>query len=349
MICQRIQYRLGEAGGLFAILAILAAPIAMKLPVGPVPLSLTDLLLAAGIALASAGRVRRANLATEIYCLEACAPFLAAMTVAALASLERTEAVKELLQVLLYAAGGVWLFSASARDARWRVWCFYGIRAAIVFALAGLVIQHAYPAVTAAMWFANSYSLACFAGTLACLLPAAGFPIRHRHRSWDSVLMGIALCAVAACLAWPPVLAVPATDLAGESISQRFLEAFAALSVLSSHPLTGVGLGGYQIHIGAYFQGMPKENSIAPGSQIGYCILLASTGMYGLAACLYWLCQLLSQARRFSTRPLAMMAAPAFLLFVGLFTPILVAQILVPLALVHGLLWSGKEEKCAES
>jgi hypothetical protein len=350
VIRQQMRYTLSEIGGLFSILAILAAPIAVKLPFGPVPLSLTDLLLAAGIALAAAGRLRWPHLATETYCLEPCAPFLAAMTVAALASHEITLAVKELLQVLLYAAGGVWLFSAYARDARWRVRCFYGIRAAIVFALAGLAVQRACPATPAAAWFANSNSLACLAGTLACLLAAAEFPVRRLRRSCDHALIGIALCAVVFCLVWPPVALAPAQEvaLASEAIPQRFLEAYAALSVLSSHPLTGVGLGSYQTYIGAYFQGMPKENSIAPGGQIGYCIVLASTGMCGLAACLYWLYQLHLWAWRCSSRPLAMMAAPAFLVLVGLVTPILVAQILAPLALAHGLLWNRKEEECAK-
>ena len=150
---------------------------------------------------------------------------------------------------------------------------------------------------------------------------------------------------------WSPVSGAPALlgDVVGEPVPQRFLEAYAALSVLSSHPLTGLGLGSYQVHIGAYFQGMPKENSIAPGTQIGYCILIASTGVCGLAAFLYWLWQLLLRAWQCSSRPFAMLAAPAFLVFVGVLTPILVSQILTPLALVHGLLWIGKDEKCAES
>ena len=341
---------MSEIGGLFAILAILAAPIAMKIPLGPVPLSPTDLCLATAIGLMAAARVRWSNLATEAQCLEYCAPFLVAMAASALAAHEHAVAVKELLQVLLYAAAGVWLFSTCARDVRWRRRCFFGIRATVLFALVGLVIQRAFPATFLMGWFANRYSLACLTGILACLLAAAESPICGLSRAYDRALIGLAFCAVAVCLLWTPVsaAAVLLADSVVEPVPQRYLEAYAALSVLSSHPLTGLGLGSYQVHIGAYFQGMPKENSIAPGTQIGYCILIASTGVCGLAACLYWLWQLLLRAWQNSSRPYAMIAAPAFLVFAGLVTPILVSQILTPLALVHGLLWSGKDEKCAE-
>ncbi len=140
---------MSEAGGRVAILAILAAPIAMKIPFGPVPLSPTDLFLATAIALMAAARVRWSNVVAEVQCLEPCTPFLVAMVVAALVSHEHAVAVKELLQVLLCAAAGVWLFSTCARDVRWRRRCFFGIRATILFALIGLAIQRAFPATPA--------------------------------------------------------------------------------------------------------------------------------------------------------------------------------------------------------
>lgn len=350
MISRRIRKSISEAGGLVAILAILAAPIALKIPFGPLPLSPTDLLLATAIGLMAVARIRWSNLATEVKCLEPCAPFLAAMAAAALAAHEHAGAVKELMQVLLYAAGGVWLFSVCSRDARWRKRCHFGIGATILFALAGLAVQRSHYVTFTMAWFANPYSLACLTGILACLLVATESPSRRLIWGFDRALFGVTFCAVVACLIWPPVSATPELSGVGvaEPVPQRFLEGYAALSVLSSHPLTGLGLGSYQVHIGAYFQGMPKENSIAPGTQIGYCILIASTGVCGLAAFLYWLWQLLLRAWRCSSRPLAMLSTPAFLLFAGLVTPLLVSQILVPLALVHGLLWNGKDEECAE-
>jgi hypothetical protein len=112
-------------------------------------------------------------------------------------------------------------------------------------------------------------------------------------------------------------------------------EAYAALSVLADRPLLGVGLGNYQARIGEYYQGMPKDNSMTPGTGVGYGILAASVGMVGLAAYLEWLRRLWHAAAGTRLKiPLLVLAGAGFV------TPIFVGPVLLPMALIGGLVIS---------
>jgi len=121
-------------------------------------------------------------------------------------------------------------------------------------------------------------------------------------------------------------------------IPQRYLEGYAALSVLADYPLFGLGPGEYQDRIGAYYQGMPKENTLALGTRIGYAVLLASGGIFCLASFLYWTWILWDRSSESKRRS----GFRGFLLVfwtIGFLTPLLVGPVLLPLLVFQGCLY----------
>lgn len=94
---------------------------------------------------------------------------------------------------------------------------------------------------------------------------------------------------------------------------------------------------------------MPKENSMADGTQIGYGVLLASLGIFGVAGYFYWLSQLSRRALTAGTAKNLFLLFLLTLLVCGLFTPLFVGQILLPAALWHGLIWQEGRDRCAPS
>ena len=74
----------------------------------------------------------------------------------------------------------------------------------------------------------------------------------------------------------------------GGHVNQRFIEWFAAMSVLDDKPLLGVGIGNYYSKIGFYYYSLPKINTIEPETQNGYLVTLSTMGLFGFGA-LIWI------------------------------------------------------------
>jgi O-antigen ligase len=132
----------------------------------------------------------------------------------------------------------------------------------------------------------------------------------------------------------------------GESpaISQKYIEGYAAMCVLSEYPLFGVGIGNYQARIGEFYQGMPKDNTLLLGTRIGFGVILASIGLLGLTAFCYWLVRLMLEARGLKTHARVL---PGFFVVVfvwAFFTPVFVGQVMMPIVFAHGwIMGSGGE------
>ncbi|MBA4389183.1 MAG: hypothetical protein C0404_14515 [Verrucomicrobia bacterium] len=77
-------------------------------------------------------------------------------------------------------------------------------------------------------------------------------------------------------------------DPNGKDISQRYLEWFAALNMLSDNPVLGVGAGNYQAFIGKYYELLPKLDTLEYDAQNGWLVIASTTGFAGLCS-LAWL------------------------------------------------------------
>ncbi len=130
-------------------------------------------------------------------------------------------------------------------------------------------------------------------------------------------------------------------------VSLRYTEWQAATVMLSEQPWLGVGIGNYQDNIGGYFGVLPRPTGVVEhDSENLYLVTAASTGLLGLAAFLGLLFTFgITAAKRFFTsteptdRGLALGLLGAILSFTicGLWHPLLVRGIGIPLAIVFAL------------
>jgi hypothetical protein len=80
-------------------------------------------------------------------------------------------------------------------------------------------------------------------------------------------------------------------------VQQRFLEWQAALNTVEQSPLVGVGPGRYQEQVGYHFYELPKLNTLEPGAQNGFLVILVTSGFLGLSAFSWILLHLVSLLR----------------------------------------------------
>jgi hypothetical protein len=305
--------------------AVLATPLDARLAAGPVELTLTDafMLLAC---LRQTLHLLAAHSRRDVRSIAQVVPFLAAAVLAASAGRNHMGAAKNLAQLLVYAGAGSWLAWGAASDPTQRRRLAGAVVGASAFALAGLALLATPWGAIVAPYLGHRHNLAGSAMLLAGAACAAEARYGWRTRA------GLVAMALTALLVI--VLPGPQPNPTAERVPQRYLEAHAAIGAATEHPLLGVGLADYQERIGEFYGGMPKDNTMAPGSQIGWGVLPASMGLLGLGAFLFWMGAIGKRLRVRSN-----MAAAAALLAVlagGALTTFLVARMLLPLALIHG-------------
>ncbi|MCX5769602.1 MAG: hypothetical protein NTZ09_04935 [Candidatus Hydrogenedentes bacterium] len=330
--------RLERWGSMAFCAAIIASPLGFKIPAGPAAVSPCDVLMAAaGVFFLPAFLL---GLPGSLRPVRPSLPLLGVAMVSALAGGNAVDGAREVAQLALYAACGVWVCSRVVMrpGGASRVRASAGLGFAV--GITGLLIQAGWPGSRAASGF--------YGGPATAFVPwiLAGACLALTSRIWRGsavVLVGAAAVSGICFLnsSEKPGAPEPVPQLRSE-IGQRWLEAYAAVSVVSRFPLLGLGPGNYQQHIGEYYGTMPKDNTMAAGSQVGYAVVVASMGLLGLAGLLYWFAQLavwMIEARP----PAYVLAAPLLLLSAaGLFTPLFVSQMLAPLALVHGVAWARR-------
>lgn len=341
--------RRGERAGYFCLaVAISTAPAAGKLPLGLGAITACDALVGLAAVFLAPAALRQGVFRRIPDCLIWPLPFVAWAAVSAASAENGLLALKEFSQLAAYCLAGAWMFTRATTDRAWLRWVRFALRGAIIVGILGCFLRVLVPVSVFAALYGTRRGLACclFLMTTACIADLVSFQEKNGRvcrgvAYWTILLLGVVV------LYWPLGPGAPAPSASSApttAIPQRYLEGYAALSVLAEQPVTGVGLGNYQRHIGKYYQGMPKANTIAPGTQMGYAVLLASTGIPGLGAYIYWLAQMwcgnkgnrrLGPYRRL---PLA------GLILCGILTPINVGYILIMLVLLHGLAQAGTNE-----
>ena len=337
-----------RVAGLLLFCAVAVAPFACKVPVGPAKLALSDCCVAVGGCLLACQRVRGPAARRRYASLSAVGPFLVAALLSAIAAPNPTKATVECVKLVLYFGIGVLAASElmsrdSAIDHVRRA-----VRCAVLLTALGCASRGYLSAAAFTHMWGTPRSLAW--GGLLFLPILAGLQ-KTSSEHWTGldravVLLGI-LCVPLMLFPSPGGGPVPAAEGAKEPIPQQMREGYAALSVMARAPLFGLGPGNYQEHIGEYYQGMPKENAMANGSQIGYGVMLASMGVMGLAGYLYWLRALFANARAIRENRMAWLGVVAILAVSGVFTPLLVSQLLMPMVLAHAWLARERSSPCA--
>lgn len=148
-------------------------------------------------------------------------------------------------------------------------------------------------------------------------------------------------------------------DPNGVDISQRYLEWFASLNMLSDNPVFGVGAGNYQARIGQYFGLLPKLDTLEYDAQNGWLLMASTTGLAGLFM-VGWLFVGGAKAawHRFvkdsDAETGALLAATVAWMVINVFTVVWVREIGPFVMVVLALLWSraiadepGKDDEVA--
>ena len=326
-----ISRRFEKLGAAAFCAAIITSPIGLKIPLGPAALSPCDVLMVACaglflpsflLALPGSWRPLRPTL-----------PLLVAAVVSALAAGNWLSSARELAQLALYALCAAWAASrvvvlpGGARIIR----AAAGLGAVVGIAAAALHVagfRDATPAIAFAPWI--------LAGV--CLTLTPGAPKRRVFTLLSVSLVAALIFFNSSEKAGGPA---PVPQLRSE-IGQRWLEAYAAMTVTSRFPLLGLGPGNYQQHIGEYYGALPKANTMAADSQVGYGVVAASLGLLGLAGLFYWFATLARWMAE-SRPPAFALAAPLLIaLAAGVFTPLFVSPMLAALALLHGVAWGRR-------
>jgi len=318
--------------------AIIASPLGWKLPVGLAAVLPCDALMAAGAVFFLPAFLRA--FPSSWRPVGPCLPLLGVASVSALAGGNVGNGARELIQLALYAGCGVWVCSrvVARPGGVWGVRVAAGLGFAV--AVAGLLLHAVFPGSRAARMYTVGPALAFVPWILAGVY--IGLTPRIQRASVIGLLASAGILTI--FFLHPsekPVGPEPVPQLRSE-IGQRWLEAYAAVSVVSRFPLLGLGPGNYQEHVGAYYGTLPKDNTMAAGSQVGYAVVVASMGLLGLAAVLYWFAQL--AVWMLEARPPACVLATTLVVAAaaGLFAPLFVSQMLAPLALVHGVAWGRR-------
>jgi len=340
---RRLLDMMGRLGGLCLVFAILAMPTALKLSLGFVKLTLSDMTLGLALLLLAPVAASKQTSGDTFKGLLWPLLFVACAAASVGAATNRLLGLRELAQLSLYCLAGAWMYTYLAAGLAWRKWGHYAFRGALAVGLLGCLLRVLNRPDALALIYGSGYGLACslILTSLLCSIDLA--PGHPRKPARTQIVWPVIAALGVVILYWPVAAADTAASIDRDTppgVPQRYLEAYASLSVLASSPLLGVGLGNYQLHIGEYYQGMPKDNTIVPGTRIGYAVLLASTGILGLTAYVYWLINLWRRAAKKGKAAVYIKGCLAALAVCGFLTPICVGRILLPLALLHGLILS---------
>ena len=325
-----------------ACLAIAFVPLAYKFPLKFLALTPTDIFLLLTCVLLFPNALVAMRKGDLFAPLKIILPFLICAFLSIIGASFKGAAVREFVQLALYLCAGIWAFSCLAQ----RDIFVNDLRIALASALfLGITLGaiHLFnSSPTTQRMIGTSFGFACGLSILACIAVAAW---NQKEKTFVLIcILGIVAILVS-------VLLVSGTDLSAaskggidtpEPISQRYREFYASMSVLAKHPLFGVGIGNYQQHIGEYYQGMAKENAIILGTRVGYGVIIASTGLMGFIAFVYWLLRLLRESATLQQGKPAWQLAVVLGLSGAILTPVLVGQIMLPLGLLHALIWRGQ-------
>ncbi len=302
---------------------------------GELPLPLSDLFLMLSICLFLPQFFGKHHLRHIIPLLGPVLPWLLCVAFALLGASSIRLAIPEFAQVVLYCAAALCISGWIARYPIARIHLRAALRVGLVLAFMGVPAWTFAPSGLFQDVFGTRY------GLMASLLCLCGVHLVVEPGEPRVRLVATATIALLAAtwLAWSG--SAEATTRANAfSIPQRYVETYAALSVLSDHPLWGLGPGNYQSQIGPYYQGLPKENTMEPGSQIGLAVLLASFGLAGVFAVTYWFTSLWHLAVNGDTLCARIRCALILFLLASCLTPIVTAIVLLPFAVLHGFVLS---------
>jgi hypothetical protein len=308
------------------LLAVAFAPMQGKTPLGPIPLSITDFAMLFACVTGLISRRMNRNEMLTLPLMEAFLPFLLLLVPSCINAESLLLSGKEIVKIVAYIVCGSILATAALDDSKWRsriktavyIGFFCGVTLACLNAWTNIeIIEHisggARPVQCCTVLLGGSALLMGWKSTskAKCLLLLLPF--------------GLLLIPIR------PEFIPDASTPVSTPTPQRYIEAYAAMSVVADRPLLGVGPGNYQMKIGEYYRGLPKDNTMPHGSQIGWAVLLATTGLLGLAAFLYWAYCL------FSVASFPMKCGVSVFLLIGFMTPPLAGPILLPWILIHSM------------
>lgn len=300
-----------------ALLAVVSLPLDQKLPLPVAQVALQDIAIALAFLLFVPRAMKEARNPRTLHSLMYPLLFVGAVLLSAATAAPSLSTIVDLAQLVLYCLIAAWIFNRLQTVPQWRMIQRYGLAAAFLLS-AGIAV------------LADTSGV--FPAAIYCL-PGIALLFASSLDSFRKTRIAFAAVSVAAAV----ILAIPfLTQPQAEGVPERYREAYASLSATSEHPLFGVGLGNYQSHIGAFYQGMPKENTIHPGTRIGHAVVLASTGLLGLAAYLCWFASLWLKA----ANP-CLKGAVLVVFVAGFVTPMLTTPALLLTALVHGTIMGG--------
>ena len=343
--CAERRHRSERIAELALYAAIVTAPFGGKLLVGPAGVTVSDLALFVAVAALVplgckdlvSGRLWQRIMSPL--------PLFVCIIVSVVSATHVGLAVKELVQLGFYCLAVSWMFSHVAGRESWRRDLRLACQGAVVVGIAGCLWRVWAGADVFGPVYGTGMGLVCCTVLFSCLC-MLGATKHWASKPWvkASIPLAVALVCVMTSFGAPETSnaeTVVDADTSEPAIPQQYLEGYAALSVVGKHPLFGVGPGNYQTHIGAFFQGMPKDNTIVLGTRIGYGVILASMGVLGLAAFLYWVTRIWSAAGQVPEQTFGIRAVLTVLCLCGFLTPLFVGRILLPLTVVHGLASGG--------
>ncbi len=351
-------HRLGENGRHAAVLAIVpacaaiaAAPLGLKVPVGPVSVMPAEILMLAALLLLVPAGLRALRSGDVWPPLKALLPFVICALFSGISAANKINAARELAQIALHVVAGVWMFSYLSHFREFTNAALWSVRCALILGLVAYFVPLVGLSKGSLQIVGTTNGLACCLSLLLCLLVALHRVARTRCGLPDKALIALVALLGLTLIVWPSLTSFfnHSGDTPDEPIAQRYLEGYAALDVVSEYPLLGVGLGNYQERIGEFYQGMPKDNTIILGTRMGYCVLVASTGVLGLCGFLFWLVSLFQATGRCKPPPRSLQLLLVTALVWAFFTPVLVGQFLLPLAVAHDLIWKESTSECARS
>ena len=326
-----------------ACLAVAAAPLGIKIPLPAAGFTLSEILLLFATLLLAPTAIRELRSGDIWPPVFPSIPFVLCGLLSTLNAPDPIGAVKELGQIGLYCTAGVWVFAfllrsrTTIRALSIALRCALG--AALTVAIAFLSVEsHAFGKL---MGTPNGFS--CCVMLLGFLLLASrrvSQSDRFKILDKSLVVLTVFCCSMVVIHASREQMPAPSEGAPPAVIAHRHLEGNAAVSVLSEYPLFGLGIGNYQLRIGEFYQGMPKENTLVQGAQIGYGVIVASVGLLGLASFLYWILSVWALTTKAQSPIRALQMTLLLLLVWAFFTPVLIGQVLLPLIVAHGVAWN---------
>jgi hypothetical protein len=323
------------------------APLAVKVRFFGVGLSLSDIGIGVAFVLLLPTTLLELRTRGWLGRIAISVPFVICAGISALAATNLVEALREFAQIGLYLIVATWCFTLVLDEGG--ILCFvgYALRLALTLAATVAILRFLGASAIAGSLSPPQYTLTYCYVLIVILLFATRSLQDGPVRIPDRILCLTSGICVAISLLAGSIQQDAETIVTKEPVAQRFLEAYASINVVGQYPLFGVGPGNYQERIGEFYFGLPKDNSIVLGTRVGYGVLLASTGLIGVSAFLYWIGSLATRALRAGPRgrPLVWFFGSLFLC--GAFTPLLVSPLMIPVAMAQGLVvrrcWTSYE------